>query len=133
MEDETSGMDERTNPTEARTRAATETTRGSGEPSAPAPYTPSQEEIERARQRALKVFRYGAIAFFLLLGLIALLLHLQGVLWIAFQLLAAGVFFLVLLSLPFLLLGGLLVLLLRRGRRDEGAGGGGNPGRERTG
>lgn len=115
MEDGTSGMNERTGWTEG-----TEETR----PGSRAPDQPRAEDLERGRQRALKIFRYGGMAYFLLLGLIALMLHLQGVLWIALQQFAAGVFLLVLLSLPPVILGGVLLLLLRLGRRDGGAGGG---------
>lgn len=124
MEDGTRGMNERTE----RNRPAGET---GTDPQVTGnlPGEPTEEQIERGRQRAQKIFRYGGMGYFLLLALVALLLHVQGVLGVALEVLAAGVMLLVLLSLPLVLLGGLLWVLLRRGRRHGDAGGGdGNPG-----
>jgi len=123
MEDETRGMKERT---EGNGRSG-ETGTGHRVPET-LPGGLTEEEIERGRQRALKVFRYGGMGYFLLLGLVALLLHLQGVLGAALEVLAAGVLLLLFLALPFVLLGGLMRLLLRPGRRDGDAGDDRNPG-----
>lgn len=81
---------------------------------------PTEEEIERWRQRAHTFYRYAGMGYFLFLAVIALILLRQGVLWIGLREMAVTALWLVILLLPLAVVGGAAYLWLKLGRRSDG-------------